>query len=609
MKRKIILFLLVLLQCGINFPDLLFGQDFLPPNHPWKGQSEQLITNPQDPWITPIEQSHFSTTPDYKTTMEWLEKLAISSEFISLKTIGVSGQVRPIQMVIVSADPSMHSGINLRSDKPNVLVQAGIHSGEIDGKDAGMMLLRDIAFGGKEKLIDQINLLFIPILSVDAHEKSGPYHRPNQRGPENMGWRTNARNLNLNRDYTKLETEEVRAVLYAINAFDPVMYIDIHVTDGADYQYDITYSRPAGNKYSPTISQWLRDTFSSEVDSSLTANGHIPGPLIFAANDENFNDGIVKWAMPLRFSDGYGDARHLPSVLVENHSLKPYRQRVLGTYVFLEQMLISVSRYREELVSAISSDRVERPDSIVLRFGFAKENTDSIELALYDHEEVYSDITQRHYVQWGTTPIRKKVPFKKMDHPQLKVEIPEAYYIPVQWIEVIRKLSGHGIQMEMLAEEQEIELVYNYIDAYEIDPTPVEGRFRFKDVKLSERNMMRTLPRGSVRIPTDQPLGKLAVLLLEPEAADSFFQWGYFNAILSRTEYIEGYVLEPMIREMLDKNLQLRESFEDKKRADPDFASDGQKIFQWFYAQTPYFDTDWKIIPVGRQNRSGIQQE
>lgn len=216
------------------------AQSILPPVIEWKGTSELLIAKPNNPWITPTEMSGFITTPDYNETMNWFRKLSDASPLISMTSIGISLEGRDIVMIIASSEKITTATALKNSSKPLLFVQAGIHAGEIDGKDAGMMLLRDIAFGDKKHLLDGVNLLFIPILNVDGHERSSPYNRPNQRGPQNMGWRTNAENLNLNRDYAKQDTREIRAVTNVFNEYDPLLYMDIHVTDGADYQYDIT---------------------------------------------------------------------------------------------------------------------------------------------------------------------------------------------------------------------------------------------------------------------------------------------------------------------------------------------------------------------------------
>ena len=246
--------LFVVLFILLPFITLAQQEEILPPVLPWKGKSLELIAKKGNPWITPTEQNDFVRTPSYAETMAWFTKLSAASDVLEMVTVGQSANGRKIEMVIASQDKTFDKAALRSSTKPLLLIQAGIHAGEIDGKEAGMMLLRDIVFGNKKDLLKNVNLLFIPILNVDGHERVSPYNRPNQRGPENMGWRANARNLNLNRDYTKLDSEEISAVVQVMNDYNPSFYVDLHVTDGADYQYDITY----GNvEYSPAIAQWL----------------------------------------------------------------------------------------------------------------------------------------------------------------------------------------------------------------------------------------------------------------------------------------------------------------------------------------------------------------
>lgn len=577
------------------------AQDFLPETLPWNGKSKSLIASPTDPWVTPGELTGLTESPSYEETMAWLEKLDENSPYITMIPIGLSEQGRAIQMLIVSKNQEFTADEIARSKKSLILFQAGIHAGEIDGKDAGMMLLRDINQGEKLELLDKANLLFIPILNVDGHERKSEYGRVNQRGPKVMGWRTNAVNLNLNRDYTKLETAGIKAVAKVINDYDPDLYIDIHVTDGADYQYDVTYGFVETGGYSPEISSWLSTQFKPEVDQALKDQGHIPGPLLFAANGQDFSEGNVAFSFSPRFSHTYGDIRHLPAILIENHSLKPFEQRVLGTYVFLEQAIKSVGDHFVALQNAVESDSDQSMESVVVKYGFRETPADSMEFLGIKSEKITSELTGNEYVSWRAEPITQQVPSILMDRPVSSVPVPKAYWIPSEWKEVIQKMKEHGIQMEVLEEAKELNLEYSTVTDYRMVSQPYEGKMRFQSFDLAKKYIKLSLQPGSVRVKTDQPLGELAVILLEPESVDSFFQWGYFNTILSQTEYMETYVMEPMAKQMLENDPELKKKFEEEKEKDEEFAKSPRRIYRWFYEQTPYIDQNWKVIPVGRE--------
>ncbi len=579
----------------------ILAQEIMPPLLPWDGKSKELLVEKSNKWITPFELSDGLESPTYKETMAWIDKLAKNSDYLEINSIGLSEQGRPIQMVIASKDQDFTSEELSTSKKPLILFQAGIHAGEIDGKDAGMMLLRDISQGDKLDLLEYANLLFIPILNTDGHERRSEYGRVNQRGPKEMGWRTNALNLNLNRDYTKLETAGISAMARVINSYDPDLYIDIHVTDGADYQYDITYGYVATGGYSPQISSWLSTYFQPEVDQALKDQGHIPGPLLFAANNEDFTEGNIAFSFSPRFSHTYGDIRHLPSILIENHSLKPFEQRVLGTYIFLEQAIKSVGTHFSELQSAVKADKNQEKEAVIVKYQFRDTPADSMEFLGIASKKVTSKITGNEYVDWEGKAITQLVPSILMDKPAASVPVPKAYWIPVEWSEIIDKLKTHGFEMDILKEAKEVNMEFSTISEYKLSNQPYEGRFRFQSFELEKENSKVMLNPGSVRVKTDQPLGELLVILMEPESVDSFFQWGYFHSILSQTEYMETYIMEPFIAKMLAEDADLKKRFEAEKTSNPEFSKSPRAIYSWFYEQTPYFDQNWKVIPVGRE--------
>lgn len=587
----------------------LAAQSILPPAMKWNGKSESLIAKANNPWITPAEKSNFETTPSYDETMAWLKKLCDSSPLLKMISIGKSVEGREIFMIVASTEKNTSAESLKISTKPLFLAQAGIHSGEIDGKDASMMLLRDIAFGTKKELIDKVNFLFIPILSVDGHERSSPFNRPNQRGPENMGWRTNAQNLNLNRDYAKLDTKELRAVVQVMNDYNPSLYMDIHVTDGADYQYDVTYDCSDTNSYSPSSASWLSKTFKPSVDNELKASGHIPGPFLNAVGNFGFGEGNLSFKGTPRYSADYGDLRHIPSILIENHSLKPYKQRVLGTYVLLEGSLKILAKDGKALKQNIEKDKLLRADKLPMAWKSPQEDgkliaNSSIELLAVDSKIVKSTVTNADYVEWLGKPITTKISNFVENEPIDFVSRPKGYWIPASNDEVIARLKLHGIQMKTIAKPEEVNVeMYRITDhRFEDDNKrvqPFEGHFQV-NAKAKVELHTQLFPSGSVFISTDQPLGDLAMLLLEPLSKDSFFSWGFFHSIFQRTEYMESYIMEPLAKKMLDESPELRKEFELKKTQDPAFAKNQNAMLTWFYSKTKYYDSRYLLYPVGR---------
>lgn len=574
----------------------------LPPEPPWSGPSRDLAVDPGDPWATPFEAGGMTSTPRYEETLAWLRRLAEASPRVKLVSLGMSGEGREIPLVVISAGGASTPEELARSGKPVLFVQACIHGGECDGKDAGMMLARDLTVRGTAgDLLDGASVLFVPILNVDGHERFTRYGRINQRGPEEAGWRTDARNLNLNRDYMKLDAPETRAVVAALDAWNPDLYVDVHVTDGVDVQYDVTFGYAGPQAWSPNAAAWLDAVFTPAVTHDLQAMGHVPGPLVFAVDDRDLSRGIRDWTPTPRFSHGYGPARHLPTVLVENHSLKPYDRRVLGTYVFLESALRVLGDQGKSLRRAAEQDRSLHRETVPLAFGEPEGKPRTRTLLAVRSRLRRSEVTGGVVAEWTGEPVTLTVPVRADTEPAATARRPRAYWIPAEWTEVRDRLAAHGVRMERIAEPREVAVTVTRFGPPRFADGPYEGRLRV--TAAADTAVARTVrfPAGSVRVPTDQPLGDLAVLLLEPGSPDSFFQWGFFNSVLDRTEYAEEYVMEPMAARMLAEDPQLNRLFTEKLAADPDFARDPRARLDWFYRQTPYFDARWREYPVARE--------
>jgi len=571
----------------------------LPPLLPWQGKSIQLMQT-DGPLTTDFELSEGFNSPNYEQTMAFVDRLvAANPTQFQVQTIAKSNAGREIKMLVASEDGSFSAKQLNNNSKPTIFIQAGIHAGEIDGKDATFMLLRDIATGKRRDILNKVNILFIPILNVDGHERRSQFNRINQRGPVEMGFRTNANNLNLNRDYTKLDTPEVRGVMRIINQYSPDLYVDVHVTDGADYQYDVTYGyNPVFASESPSVSQALDHYFKPVIDETLANQGHIPGPLVFVMDKREFKTGLAGWVATPRYSNGWGDLRSLPTILVENHSLKPYKQRVLGTYVFLDGAITALSKHSQQLSEAVNKERAFLPTQLIVKRAYAKE-PDTLKFKGIKYSKNKSALSGQTEVKYiGEKQYYDALPIFWQKDVEKTVKVPAVFYIPPAYPHIIEKLKLHGVEVDTVAQSEAVtDLYVAKVKHHKFDNAPFEGRFRvtaeFKYLSLDNQLMT-----GWSKIETTQPLGELATHLLHPEAPDSFFAWGEFNTIFQRTEYMENYALAPYARKMLKDKPALALEFDKKIREDDAFANDAQARLDWLYQRTPFYDQAYLKYPI-----------
>jgi hypothetical protein len=570
----------------------------LPPPLPWNGKSRELIAKPNDRWITIAEKTGFRATSTYAQTVVWLKQLAVAAPEVRLVSLGRSPEGRDIWMVIVSRDRLFTPETLQRAARPTLFVQAGIHAGEIDGKDAGLMFLRELTVGGRWKsLLDKANFMFVPIFNVDGHERASQYGRINQRGPDVVGWRTNAQNLNLNRDYTKLDTDEMRAMVAALDRWRPDLYMDIHVSDGSDYQYDVTFGWNAG-VHSPRSTRWLEGTLAPAVRGGLRAMGHIPGPLI----PEDPVNGLTMETVPPRFSTGYGDLRHIPSMLVETHSLKPYEQRVLGTLILLQSTLQTLGLEGVALKRAAMYDTESRPDPVPIdwRVPPASANIEMMDYLGVESRTSPSTISGSTRTEYLGRPTTRPLAVYRQNEVSLSIPRTKAYWIPPAWSSIADRLKMHGVSVDRISEARDVAVDMYRLDNPKFEAEPFEGHTRVATTPRVEHRTER-FPAGSYRVSTEQPLGDLVTVLLEPASSDSFLQWGFFHPIFQRTEYSEAYVTEPMAEQMLAEDPALKSEFDRRLATDEAFRASAEQRLDFFYSRTPFADPRWRLYPIARE--------
>ena len=548
-------------------------------------------------WITPAERSGFRTTPSYADTRAYLERLEKQApDRIRLVTYGISPQGRPMIAVIANKDGVLTSDAAHGAKLPVVLVQAGIHPGEIEGKDAGLMLLRDFAVTGKlPHLLDHVVLVFIPVFSVDGHENSSPYNRINQNGPQSMGFRGQSQYLNLNRDYIKADAPEMRAWLSLWYHWRPDLLIDIHTTDGADYQYDLTWYLEDPHKLDAGVSRWQQQAMA-EVIPAYEKRGHLASIYLEFKDGADPRQGIENFGSGPRFSTGYAALQDRPALLIETHMLKSYAVRVRAAYDLVALMLDYAGRNATSLLAANAnadvavSTRVRDPSARVALTFKPDPTSTPFSLKGYDFTRSQSEISGGTWIQYDQNkPQTYVIPNWNGLLPDTMITPPAAYAVPAQWAQIITRLKMHGIIYRSLDCPVPVTAMGYQLDDPKWSSQPFEGHLMLRDVQADLVPRQEILPPGSVIVPLDQPAANLAIELLEPDAPDSLLRWGLLDAVFEIKEYGEPRVLEKLSRDMLAKDAALKAEFERKLEDDAAFAADPRARLSFFFQRSPWF--------------------
>jgi len=559
-------------------------------------------------WRTHAELTDYRETPSYDDTVAFARRLAHASPAIDYESFGFSGEGRELPLIIASETGAFTPEAAHAQGKAVVLVQACIHAGEPDGKDAGFALLRDIGITKTAAgILENVVLLFIPIYNTDGHERPSPYNRINQNGPREMGWRTTSTYQNLNRDYMKADTPETRAWLRLWNQWQPDLFIDCHVTDGADYRCNITYHHEHHAGVDSAVLDWERDVFGGRVAPATEAAGNVISWYLEFIDNRNLELGTRDFNGSPRFSTGYVPARNRPGILIETHMLKDYRSRVIGTYDFVRAALTEVNRDPERLRrlgreaderTVAAGKEFDSTELYPLDFELTDEAT-PFELKAFEYETEQSEVSGDLRVIYGREPLDLTVPMYQTFRVTKAVAPPLYYVVPFQWNEVIDVLKAHGLEMRTLAASASIEIESYRFTNVSWPHGPFEGRYmpRFDVDRTSET---RVFPAGSVVVPLAQPAGRVILNLLEPEAPDSLARWGFFNALFEEKEYAEHYVLEDLAREMMANDPALAREFAERLASDEEFAASPSERLRFFYKRSPYWDPLMNLYPVGR---------
>lgn len=558
-------------------------------------------------WLTEFEKTDFLNTADYETTMKYFQQFADSFEEVGFEKFGESPQGRELFYLIVDKEKKFNPSQN---SKPVILIENGIHSGEIEGKDACMLLLREVFVEKKNvNLFDDVILIIIPIFNVDGHERKCKYNRINQNGPEEMGWRTTAQNYNLNRDFTKADAPEMKALLKLFSTWKPEIFIDSHTTNGLDYQYVMTYGIEKYQNTRPSISNWVQNEFVEYFESEMANRGFLTSPYFSYLSKNYFytdpRDGLTEWVSSPRFSHGYAAYQNRIGLLLETHMSKTYKERVYATKTSIEVVLDLVNRNPAKIKNLIRTADEEAVQEYYINkkhLPIAFESTEKFSEYLYKGYEpvkYLSEITGSEILTYSDQKFEE--PIKYYNHKKVidSVSVPNGYIIPKQWKEIIDIMKLHGINVDTVdGSQKNIVEKYKFFNV-EYSKTSYEGR---QTVKADYEVILDTVTInvGDYFVSTNQSLVPLIVYLLEPKAPDSFLQWGFFNSIIERKEYFEFYSMEPIAIEMLNSDEKLKNEFYNLLETDENFKTNPYARLSFFYERSPYYDEQLNVYPVLR---------
>lgn len=554
-------------------------------------------------WRTDFEKSGGMETPRYEATMEYLHRLEKASSWIQVTDFGLSPQGRRLPLVVVDKSGKFSPASARNLGKAVVLIQAGIHAGEIDGKDAGMMLLRDMVIHGKHTdLLDDVVILFMPIFNVDGHERFGPYNRINQNGPREMGWRTTAQNLNLNRDYMKADAPEMRSWHRVYREWKPDLLVDCHVTDGADYRHVVTYALDLTEQVVEPVREWSREVYLPALTERMKQDGFPLSPYVWPVNDKDISLGLIGGNAPPRFSTAYGAITNRPALLVETHMFKEYKTRVEGTYRILLRTLELVHEQRRALLDANRRGdewtAAMRGKFLPLEFEGTSQQ-DTIDFEGFNFRLERSDISNDSMIVWENVPIDYQLPFFNHVRTVDSAVVPYAWIVPQEWTDVLDVLRSHGVAMRRLGVSRPFPVHSYILDSVKWADRSFEGRITVS-YRATPTLEKRTFHRDDWLIVMDQPANRIVMHLLEPGAPDALAYWGFINAVFEQKEYGESYKLEELARQMLAADSTLEGQFEAALKADPGLASNSYARLNWFYKRSPYWDATMNRYPFAK---------
>lgn len=541
-----------------------------------------------------FEYSKGLETATYEEMIAFYKSAEENSSFVNLQTFGKTDIGLPLHLVTYKSPNTDKNAIHL-------LINNGIHPGEPDGIDASMLLLRDI-INQEIEFPNNLVLHLIPAYNLGGILNRNSTTRANQNGPKDYGFRGNARNYDLNRDFIKMDTDNMKAFADIYHHINPDVYVETHVSNGADYQYTLTHLLTQHNRMGHDLGKYINTDFRPKLENRLRQNNHLITPYV-NVHARTPESGFSQFMDTPRYSTGYTALWNTLGLMIETHMLKSYDERVYATKDMLES-LIKLSADEQQTIKTKRAENFKAfQEDEYYKFGYVVDSTNFETLEFKGYEAVYilSDVTDQKRLKYDTTKTYSK-PVKYSNHFKANdsVRIPDYYVVKSAWKKVIHHLKKNNIEMQILEKDSLMDVETYRIENYKTSNSAYEGHYLHYDTKVEFLNEKITFKKGDVIIPTQQAGIKYIIEALEPETKDSFFNWNFFDSILQRKESFSAYVFEDYAEDFLKNNPDVKMDFIIKKTTDEVFRNDAYAQLDWLYKQSPLYEKAHLRYPVFR---------
>lgn len=553
-------------------------------------------------FLTVFEKSEGKETGTYSEVIRFYKNLSATYPEISMQEMGLTDSGLPLHMVVFNTDTYFDFS-EIKKSKRILLINNGIHPGESDGIDATMMLFRDLA-QGTIKMPKHTVLVTIPIYNIGGSLNRNSGTRANQNGPKAYGFRGNARNYDLNRDFIKCDTDNAKSFAQIFHLVQPDVFIDNHVSNGADYQYTLTHLFTQHNKLGGTLGEYLNQEMMPLLEKKLADKEWDITPYVNVFNQVP-EVGFSQFMDYPRYSTGYTALWNVLGMMVETHMLKPYKQRVEGTYELMISMLEIIEENHEKIALLRKSSFYNFKEGIAYPLDWQIDTTriSTLKFKGFEGKMITSEITGSQRLKYDRDkPFTKDVKYQNYFKPSIQVTVPKAYVVPQGWHDVVELLKLNQVQMKRFEKDTTLTVTSYKIAGFETRKNAYEGHYPHYNTTINASKENITFKKGDYYIATNQPAKRYLLETLEPQAPDSFFNWNFFDTILQQKEGFSPYVFEDTAKVMLDNNDQLRTEFQKKKENDKDFSANWYMQLNWLYQQSIHAEKTYMQYPIYRIN-------